>query len=774
MIDPPPPTRAQAEVTTAGDPPIGPAVTAVVPAWGRAGDVVALFGDLARLDRPGPVRVVLVDNGTPSPLSSVPAVAAAIAELEPRIPVRVLRLPENRGGSGGFNAGLVDALRDDPAFVWLVDSDARVEAGCLRALVNTATARGPVAAVGTAIADPQTGRVFETGARLDRRTGRLVARAAPAGEPIEVDYAAACCLLVPADAVRRAGLLPDLFVHSDDVAFCLRLREATGRRLLATPAAVCRHPRFDRYKTWARYYEARNWIVPVVDAGLGTGARVRRAWREVVLAVGQALIGRDDLAQLHLRGLRDAAGGRTTGRAPHDRTRTRRTWPMHALMPTLEALLPAIPPSAQPLAALHADAPLSKGRRHQVRTLLSKRGLTVADTPARPPTSRLEAISGLLRTLLTPPVAIAVVNAKAPPHAWSAGRIIIAVSPEGFSLCRPRAAERVAALANAVARGTLSTLRLALMPPAAPRSPTPAPAETASPTTDRRPTLSIIILTRDRIEKLLRTLGELEADPIGRESEIIVVDNDSSDGTPVTLAERFPRVRVIETRENLGVQGFNVGVDASRGEAVLILDDDAWPADGALAGALDLLRDRSAVAGVMLHRRHPRTKAWEWPFDREIDTPTDWPDMGSGNIIRRSAWDAVGGYEAGYFLYRNDTDLALKLLAAGHEVVFAREHHVWHDSPIAHTKSAAWLWRSTRNWMWLAKRHGRRGSGVAAALLGWLWAHRLAGLHPVRHAMALRGAIEGMLRPAPTMPAGVRPDGRALRRLIALKLRLRG
>lgn len=147
--------------------------------------------------------------------------------------------------------------------------------------------------------------------------------------------------------------------------------------------------------------------------------------------------------------------------------------------------------------------------------------------------------------------------------------------------------------------------------------------------------------------------------------------------------------------------------------------------------------------------------------------------MGPGNIIRRSAWDAVGGYEGGYFLYRNDTDLALKLMGAGYEVLFTPDCKVWHDSPIARTKTAKWLYRSTRNWVWLARRHGRRGSGLVAILMGWIWAHRLAGLSPTKHIATLRGLFAGLFSAAPKLESTVKPDGKALKRLVLLKLGLR-
>jgi GT2 family glycosyltransferase len=424
---------------------------------------------------------------------------------------------------------------------------------------------------------------------------------------------------------------------------------------------------------------------------------------------------------------------------------------------------------------MHLDVPLSAKHRAGVRAHLEKKGLTVVDEPTTGPRSGKQAFRGLLRLVLTPPAVLAVVNAKAPPHAWCAGRVVLAVSPQGYTIRRLGYLDRIVAVVNVTCRGLIASARLALLPPAAPASPPAQPREPdAARPSDRRPTLSVIILTRDRVEALLHTLGKLRDDPVGRDCEIVVVDNASSDGTPATVRERFPDVRVVETGDNLGVEGFNRGVAASSGEVVLILDDDAWPAEGTLAGALDRLKDRPELDAIMLHRRHPRTDEWEWPFDRDVDNTESWPDMGSGNMVRRAAWDDVGGYEAGYFLYRNDTDLALKLLAANRPVSFARDLHVWHDSPIARRKTPRWIHRSTRNWVWLCKRHGGGGSGVVGILFGWLWAHRLARFSPAGHVAAIRGMIEGVVRPAPAMPGSVRADGSALRRLIKLKMRYRG
>ena len=305
----------------------------------------------------------------------------------------------------------------------------------------------------------------------------------------------------------------------------------------------------------------------------------------------------------------------------------------------------------------------------------------------------------------------------------------------------------------------------------------------SGPTASDHADLSIIVVSYNRREALRCTLARVT--PLAR--EVIVADNASADGTPAMVRAEFPGVTLLETGGNVGVRAFNLGVARASGDYVLVLDDDSWPEPGALGAAIELLRARKDLAAVTLHPVHPRTNASEWPMARALGANADaaavddWPFMGCGNLVRRSAWLAVGGYEEAYFLYRNDTDLAMKLLAAretGGGAVGGGVHMnpawvVWHDSPAAARKSERWHRLATRNWVWLCRRHGRGWRGAASLLLGWAWAHKVAGARARSHWATLRGAWEGLVRAAPALPAGVRPDGGALRRALELQLKAR-
>jgi len=111
-------------------------VTAVVLSWNGTEQTLACLRSLSAATYPA-LSAVVVDN------DSTDDVAAAVAEAFPD--VRVIRLEENRGFSGGVNAGLEAALADGADHVLLLNNDATVEPGFLEPLVAAASEPGVVA-----------------------------------------------------------------------------------------------------------------------------------------------------------------------------------------------------------------------------------------------------------------------------------------------------------------------------------------------------------------------------------------------------------------------------------------------------------------------------------------------------------------------------------------------------------------------------------------------------------------------------------------------------
>ncbi len=282
--------------------------------------------------------------------------------------------------------------------------------------------------------------------------------------------------------------------------------------------------------------------------------------------------------------------------------------------------------------------------------------------------------------------------------------------------------------------------------------------------------LSVIILSFNRREALLRTLREIDTWRATINAEVIVVDNASSDGSPDAVREHAPWARLIVQAANTGVAGFNAGAALATGDTFLILDDDSWPDPAALTAALALLTAKPTIAAVTLVPKHPKTNAIEWPFVTRA-TPR-FTVMGCGNLVRADAWRKVAGYESGFFLYRNDTDLAMKLLGAGFDVYMDPAWIVWHDSPAALDKSERWLQLATRNWLWLCRRHG--GSWrvkVLAATLGVITALRHAGPSLSRLRKVLRGVTDGVDLDAPPLPPAVITTGDSLKSYLRMRWR---
>lgn len=228
---------------------------AITVAWNCRERVLAL---LAALRGEGAPPVIVVDN------ASTDGTAAAVRERFPEAELVALR--RNTGGAGGFAIGMRRGLLAGAERLWLLDSDALPLPGC-RAALEGAFAPGVGAIAARIVTEESPPRIQECGAMLDRLTGRprFLGAGLPADaplEPREVDYAAACCLMLDAAAVRRAGIFdPRWFIFFDDVEFCARLRRA-GYAIRTAPDAHATHPWHGAkpIAPWRAYYGVRNQI----------------------------------------------------------------------------------------------------------------------------------------------------------------------------------------------------------------------------------------------------------------------------------------------------------------------------------------------------------------------------------------------------------------------------------------------------------------------------------------------------------------------------------
>ena len=226
-----------------------------------------------------------------------------------------------------------------------------------------------------------------------------------------------------------------------------------------------------------------------------------------------------------------------------------------------------------------------------------------------------------------------------------------------------------------------------------------------------RPELSVCIVnwnTRQDLEEALRSV--FESDP-ELSIEVIVLDNASGDGSADMVRQRFPQVTLIQSTDNTGfARGYNRAAAAATAPYLLILNPDTVVQAGALGRLvrfMDSHPDAAAAGPCLLNsdgtlqfscRRFPRPMVgllrntiigrlaprnrftrdylmqdWDHRSIRHVD----WVS-GAAICIRREAWDQIGGFDEGYFMYSEDMDWCLRAEQAGWKIYYVPEAVIVH------------------------------------------------------------------------------------------------
>ncbi len=210
--------------------------------------------------------------------------------------------------------------------------------------------------------------------------------------------------------------------------------------------------------------------------------------------------------------------------------------------------------------------------------------------------------------------------------------------------------------------------------------------------------LSIIIVSFNARADLQACLLSLQQNPPSQEHEIIVVDNDSQDGS-AAAAERIPGVEVIRLERNAGFSAANnAGIRASRGDLVLLLNSDTLVPPGAIDRLTDTLLNTSGVAiagprlvdaegrpelsfGRMISplnelRQKRRTPEWIAAATAR-EQVVDWVS-GACLLVRRADAEAAGLLDERFFLYTEDVDFCHAVRARGGTVLFTPAAEITH------------------------------------------------------------------------------------------------
>jgi N-acetylglucosaminyl-diphospho-decaprenol L-rhamnosyltransferase len=231
-----------------------------------------------------------------------------------------------------------------------------------------------------------------------------------------------------------------------------------------------------------------------------------------------------------------------------------------------------------------------------------------------------------------------------------------------------------------------------------------------------RPELSIVIVSFDTLPHLRRCLMSIQNHPADVPQEIVVIDNDSSDGSAEMVTREFPVVRLLRSKTNTGYGvAANEAVAATTGRLLLLLNPDIEVSPGALStlvafagahpragviGPMLLLGDGQPqpsarrflsswlllAEGLRLHLLLPlrlRSKLLLGTyFDQREEMRVPWIS-GACHLVPRSVWEAVGRLTEDTFCGFDDYDYCYRATRAKYEVWLCPSAVMTHHCSVA-------------------------------------------------------------------------------------------
>src|SRR5262249_4968822 len=249
-------------------------------------------------------------------------------------------------------------------------------------------------------------------------------------------------------------------------------------------------------------------------------------------------------------------------------------------------------------------------------------------------------------------------------------------------------------------------------------------------------------LLGDCLRSTAETAGDLAC-------ETIVVDNASTDGSAPMVRRYFPGVRLIRSSENRGFAGANnLGIAASRGRHVLLLNSDAVLLPGTARAMVDFL-DAHPGAGMVGARLLNPDGSFQYSYAdfpslrselllltrlaSMVHTPTypsyplersaqersvDWVS-GACLMARRATIDAIGPLDESYFMYTEETDWCYRARRGGWSVHYLPQasvvHWVGQSSAAAPARRRRQVYRSKRLFL---RKHVGWGAAATSPLAG--------------------------------------------------------
>lgn len=225
--------------------------------------------------------------------------------------------------------------------------------------------------------------------------------------------------------------------------------------------------------------------------------------------------------------------------------------------------------------------------------------------------------------------------------------------------------------------------------------------------------VAIIIVTYNSEGQIRECLESVYREQRSVCQQVIVVDNQSKDGTVEVIRNEFPQVELVLPGQNLGfAKGVNLGVNHSDAEFVLLLNPDTVILDHGIDVIVEFARSNPSngfyggrtlqpdgslepsscwgaptlwsmgLFALGITTAFPRNRwldpeslgSWQRDSVREVGVIT-----GCFLLASREAWKEIGGFDERYFMYGEDVDLAMRARAVGYNPIICPDAKLVHE-----------------------------------------------------------------------------------------------
>lgn len=207
---------------------------------------------------------------------------------------------------------------------------------------------------------------------------------------------------------------------------------------------------------------------------------------------------------------------------------------------------------------------------------------------------------------------------------------------------------------------------------------------------------SVLIVSTNQKDYIDNCLNSLKSIYLNSDFEIIIVDNNSSDGTPEFLAKNYPDVKLIKTENKGFCSANNLGARNAEGEYLVLLNPDTKVFEGALEELVRNLNNKEktiTVPKILLYDgksintvgiiNHFTGLGFTKGLGESIDEYNEPEYMtsisGACFCIKKQDFMELGGLDEQFFLYMDDAEFSWRLKSKGYKVVYVPNSVICHD-----------------------------------------------------------------------------------------------